>query len=93
MSVKHVNGSNSKHSVFLYALSTCPWCRKTKDLLAELSVKYDFIDVDLLIGEDQDKVVSEIESVNPQGGFPTLVIDKTTVIVGFRPEETKEAVA
>jgi len=92
MATQHVSGKNAKHNVFLYALSTCPWCRKTKALLEELSVKFDFIDVDLLIGDEQNKVVAEIEIVNPQGGFPTLVIDKTKVIVGFRPEEIEEAV-
>jgi glutaredoxin len=93
MSIKHVDGKNSKHSVFLYALSTCPWCRKTKALLDELNVKYDYIDVDLISGEEQDKVVAEIEAVNPQGGFPTIVIDKTNVIVGFRPEDIQAALA
>ncbi|AKL97771.1 glutaredoxin family protein [Endomicrobium proavitum] len=93
MSIHHVDGTNAKNSVFLYALSTCPWCKKTKALLNELNVKYDYIDVDLIIGAEQDKVVADIEAVNPQGGFPTLVINKTNVIVGYRPEEIKEALA
>lgn len=91
MAVKHVDGSNDKHSVFLYALSTCVWCKKTKQLLGELNVKYDYIDVDLVSGEEQDKVMQEIEAVNPQGGFPTMVVDKSNAIVGYKPEEIKEA--
>ena len=87
MNVKHVEGSNKTKSVFLYALSTCVWCKKTKQLLTDLNVMYDYLDVDLLIGEEQTKAMSEIEAVNPQGGFPTMVIDKTKAIVGFRPEE------
>jgi len=87
MSVKHVDGTNSKKSVFLYALSTCVWCKKTKQLLSDLKVKYDYIDVDLLVGDEQVKIMSEIEVVNPQGGFPTMVINKTKAIVGFKPEE------
>ena len=93
MSVKHehVSGSNSKNNVMLYALSTCPWCKKTKGLLDELDVKYDYIDVDLVIGDEQDKIVEDIEKVNPEGGFPTMVINKTSVIVGYRPDEIKAA--
>ena len=86
-SKKHVAGKKSKDSVFLYALSTCPWCKKTKILLEDLSITYDYIDVDLLVGDDQNEVVAEIEAINPQGGFPTLVINKTEVIVGYKPEE------
>ena len=86
-SKKHVSGNKSKDLVFLYALSTCPWCKKTKTLLNDLSVTYDYIDVDLLVDGEQDEVVAEIESINPQGGFPTLVINKTEVIVGYKPEE------
>jgi len=45
-------GKNKGHIV-LYALSTCPWCRKTKKLLEDLSVEYYFGDVDLM--NDADK--------------------------------------
>ncbi|MCL2485629.1 MAG: glutaredoxin family protein [Endomicrobia bacterium] len=93
MSVKHVAGKKSEKSVLLYALTTCPWCRKTKSLLTDLGIAYDYLDVDLLAGEEQDKAVSEVEAVNPQGGFPTLVINKTEVIVGYKPEEITAALA
>lgn len=91
MTVKHVDGSNDKNKVMLYALSTCVWCRRTKQMLDELNVKYDYIDVDMLAGEEQEKVLKDIEAVNPQGGFPTMVINSTKAIVGFKPEEIKEA--
>ena len=37
----------------LYALSTCVWCRRTKQLLDQLGVEYDYVDVDLLEGGDK----------------------------------------
>ena len=43
-----VEGKNKKHRVMLYALSTCIWCKKTKKLLDNLDVCYDFVFVDLL---------------------------------------------
>jgi glutaredoxin len=79
--------------VMLYALSTCGWCAKTKDLLRELGVDFDYTYVDLLEGHDQDKVLNEVEKWNPKGSFPTLVIGNRKSIVGFREEEIREALA
>ena len=53
MAVEHVDGKN-KGKVMLYALSTCGWCMKTKDLLRELDVAFDFTFVDLLEDKEQD---------------------------------------
>ena len=47
MALQHVPGKNMG-DLKLFALSTCPWCRKTKQLLDELGVEYNFVDVDLL---------------------------------------------
>jgi glutaredoxin len=91
--IKHVEGKIDKNSVFLYTLSTCVWCKKTKQLLIDLGVKYDYIDVDLLIGAEQEKIVREIAAVNPQGGFPTILINKTKTIVGYQPDAIKESLA
>ncbi|MDR2426656.1 MAG: glutaredoxin family protein [Endomicrobium sp.] len=90
MTVKHVEGVNKKNDVFLYALSTCIWCKRTRALLEEISVDYDYEYVDLLAVEDKDKAMNEIEAVNPDGGFPTMIINKIKVIVGFKPEEILE---
>ena len=75
----------------LYALSTCGWCKKTKALLNELGVEYDYTDVDLLVGEEQDAVVKEIVKYNPSSNFPTLVIDSQKCIVGFKEDDIREA--
>ncbi|MDJ0828637.1 MAG: glutaredoxin domain-containing protein, partial [Desulfobacterales bacterium] len=39
--------------VKLYTLSTCSHCKSTKKLLAKCTVKYEFVDVDLLDGEER----------------------------------------
>ena len=90
MAVEHVNG-NDKGSVMLYALSTCGWCAKTKELLKQMGVKFDFVYVDLLEGEDQDDVMKVVEKWNPNGSFPTLVINNSRSIIGFREHEIREA--
>jgi glutaredoxin len=90
MAVEHVSGKN-KGRVILYALSTCGWCNKTKELLRQLGIEFDFVYVDLLEGAEQDRVMNTIEKWNPKGSFPTLVINDKKSIVGFREQEIREA--
>ena len=74
----------------MYALSTCIWCKKTRELLTALGVSFDYIYVDLLKGEDRSKAIEQVKHYNPSTSFPTLVIgDKS--IVGFREKEIREA--
>jgi len=75
----------------LYALSTCGWCARTKDLLKELGVAFDFAYVDLLDGKEQDDAMNQVEKWNPSGSFPTLVINNKRSIVGFKEQEIREA--
>ncbi len=89
--VKSVKGQKNKPRVMLYALSTCIWCRKTKKLLEGLDMAYDFVDVDLLEGEQEQAIMDEIKKLNPSCTFPTMVIDGQQVIVGFKEKEIKEA--
>jgi glutaredoxin len=90
MVTEHVAGKN-RGAVRLYALSTCGWCARTKDLLKELGVEFDFTYVDLLEGKEQDDAMDLVERWNPTGSFPTLVIDNRKSIVGFRENEIREA--
>ncbi|MDD1718269.1 MAG: glutaredoxin family protein [Methanoregulaceae archaeon] len=86
----HVPGRNAGN-VILYALSTCVWCEKTKRLLTELGVEFSYLYVDLLEQDELEKILGEIEKFNPKGSFPTLVIDGSRSIVGFREEEIRRA--
>ena len=89
MDIKHVDGKH-KGEVFLYALSTCGWCKKTKGFLSEQGVEYSYVDVDLVPAAEQDKVVADVKRWNPSCSFPTIVIDDTTCIVGFQLDKIKE---
>ena len=89
MGVEHVSG-NKKGTVMLYALSTCGWCKRTKELLREIGVEFDFTFVDLLEGKEQDTAMDTVERFNPSGSFPTLVINDKKCIVGFKEQEIRE---
>lgn len=76
--------------VKLYALSTCFSCKRVKKLLADCSVQFEFQDVDLLPGPQQDALMEEVKKINPRCSFPTIVIGET-VIVGFKEGEIRKA--
>ena len=92
MNVIHVDGKK-KGKVMLYALSTCGWCKKTKSLLNELGVAYDYIDVDLLRGSEQTAVIVEVKRHNPDCNFPTMVINDLKCIVGFKEDDIRQEFA
>ncbi len=88
MEIVHVDGTD-KGSVLLYALSTCIWCKRTKRLLNDLGVKYRYIDVDLLKGEEKASVKDEMRKWNPDVTFPTIVIDDETVLINYQEEKIR----
>jgi glutaredoxin-like protein NrdH len=90
MEVHKVEGRNAGE-IFLYALSTCGWCRKTKNLLRELGVAFSYVDVDLLDDEDQRKVEEEVRRWNPPCTFPTIVVNGSSCIVGYDETKIREA--
>ncbi len=92
MPMEHVEGKD-KGKVVLYALSTCGWCKKTKELLKELEVEFSYIYVDLLKGEERSNIIEQVKNYNKQLSFPTLVIDDKKTIVGFNEDGIKEALA
>jgi len=96
MSVKehmqHVEGTK-KGGIILYALSTCAWCKKTKALLNDLQADYYYVDVDLLADADKEEAITAISTWNPACSFPTLVIDNSRCIVGFKEQEIRGVIA
>ncbi len=83
---------HSRHSIMLYALSTCIWCKKVKRFLDSLGVSYEFVDVDRLSGQDKARAMAELKKFNPRCTFPTMVIGDSMCIVGFKEEQIREAV-
>lgn len=87
----YVPGARSNHAVTFYGLSTCIWCRKTRQFLEEQGVAFDYIYVDLLEGQEQEEAKRQVRQWNPAISFPTIVIDGTQCIVGYNPQKLKKA--
>jgi glutaredoxin-like protein NrdH len=91
MDISKVAGKNNKHKVFLYALSTCVWCKMTKQYLNDNGIEYEYVDVDLCSEEDKRKIHEVILSKGGSLSYPTAIVDDKKVITGFRKDLLKEA--
>ena len=74
----------------MFALSTCGWCKKTKQYLKDLGLEFYYIDIDSLEGSDRDDAEEELAKWYPSLSFPTIVVNNTDCIVGFQPEKILE---
>jgi len=86
-----VEGKNKKHKVLMYALSTCAWCKLTKQFLRDNNIEYEYVDVDLCSEKDREKVRKDIRSRGREPTYPTLIIDDKILITGFRKDKISEA--
>jgi glutaredoxin-like protein NrdH len=86
-----IPGKKKVHHVKIFTLSTCGWCKKTKELLKALDVQYEYVDVDTLSGDELIEASSEVKKYNPYRTYPTIIIDNGKhVILGFNDKEIKE---
>ena len=86
-----VEGRNIS-DIRIYTLSTCGWCKKTKRFFNDNHIAYSYIDVDLLPPKEAGAVVEEQMKYNPNGSFPTIVIDSDRCIIGYNEAELKELI-
>lgn len=85
-----VPGSNSKHHVLMYAISTCGWCKRAKKFLKDNNVKFEYIDIDLCSNEEKQKIREDIQTRGGQLVYPTLIIDNKTLLNGAPQDKLRE---
>jgi len=90
MKVEKVPGNNKKNKVFLYALSTCAWCKMTKQFLKDNEIEYEYVDVDKCDDEDLDKIKKDVLSKGGSLSYPITIVNDKTLINGFRKDKIKE---
>lgn len=74
----------------VYALSTCPYCKRTRRFLDENKIAYDCVEVDLLDDAKQDEALEEVERITGRRSFPVVIIG-SEVIVGHDEEKLRKA--
>ncbi|MEZ4527562.1 MAG: glutaredoxin family protein [Desulfobacterales bacterium] len=80
----------TEKNVQIYSLSTCSHCKSVKKFLNDCTVQYDFVDVDLLEGDERRAIIEDVKKLNPKCSFPTIIIGKK-IIVGYKEKEIREA--
>ncbi|HEY3317852.1 MAG TPA: glutaredoxin family protein [Coriobacteriia bacterium] len=75
--------------VKVYALSTCPYCKMTKQYLSENGVAFEHTDVDMLDGEERQKAIDTVKRLSGGTSFPVVDVDGE-VVVGFDKAKLKE---
>jgi glutaredoxin-like protein NrdH len=91
MPFSKVQGKNNQHKVTIYALSTCVWCKMTKQYLKDNSVEFEYLDVDLCSAEEKEQARQKILGKGGALSYPTTIVDDQKVITGFRKDLLKEA--
>lgn len=86
-----VSGPRADNLVIFYGLSTCIWCKRTRQFLEEQGVQFDYIYVDLLEGDEREEVLAQVRRWNPAVSFPTVVVNGTQCVVGYDKEALKRA--
>jgi len=81
---------DAKEKPMVYALSTCPYCKRTKRFLDSHKIDYDLVDVDLLDDSKQDEVMVKVEKITGRRSFPVVIVGKE-IIVGHDEDKLKKA--
>lgn len=83
-----VEGTRKQYSeIFLFAISTCMWCKKGKRWLEKHGWGFSYLYIDKIPVEEKNKLKKDIEEafgVKPR--FPFLVVNKYQCDSGFNPD-------
>ena len=74
--------------VYMYTLSTCPWCIGTERWFTERHIPFQYTDYDVARKETQAKIVAEMEAAGASG-FPFVRIGDD-IVQGYKPARFKE---
>ena len=86
-----VVGENNRHGVFMYAISTCAWCKRAKKFLEDNKIEYEYVDIDLCGREDREKIRSDILRRGGRLSYPSIIVDDKIMITGFQEYKIREA--
>ena len=86
-----IKGINKTHKIFLYTLSTCGWCNKTKNFLKDVTVEYEYLDVDTANSEERSEAYRTMKKIGLSPTFPAIIVNDKKFINGYKPDLIKEA--
>ena len=83
----HEKGARRDHSVVVYALSTCGFCKRALAFLRDKSVDFRYVFVDNLPTDVKNALKEELRRrYRITVLFPTIVLDEAEALSGFDRE-------
>ncbi len=87
MALKPENVPNT----FIYALSTCHHCKRTREFLDSHKIPYTLIYIDTYPKQLYKILLEKLKVYNPRGSYPTIRLANGQIITGFREQALREA--
>ncbi|MFA5099411.1 MAG: glutaredoxin family protein [Candidatus Omnitrophota bacterium] len=75
----------AEKTVKVFALSTCPWCRKAKQFFKDHNIPFEDIEFDQCEGQMQKDALAEMKRYGAGDSFPFVLIGDEPV-EGYNPE-------
>lgn len=72
--------------VKMYTLSTCLWCKRTKQFFADRKIPFEAVDYDKVDEAEQERIMAEMRGNGGGGSFPYVIIG-FDVVQGYEPDE------
>jgi glutaredoxin len=72
--------------VKMYTLSTCLWCKRTKQFFADRKIPFEAVDYDKADEAEQERIMAEMRENSGGGSFPYVCIG-SDVVQGYEPDE------
>lgn len=86
-----VPGQRNNHTITVYALSTCGFCKRALAFLNNYSFAHRYIYVDLIPLETKNEIKEALKNkFKVNIAFPFAVIDETKYLVGFTEADWKK---
>lgn len=76
----------SEKKVTIYALSTCPWCKKAKKFFTEKEIPVDYIEYDKVDEETRNLIKEDCKSYMEELGFPVVKVGED-VVIGYNTKK------
>jgi glutaredoxin len=85
--IVHVKGDrDQKEELFLFAISTCIWCKRGKRWLDDRGFSYSYLDIDKIPVQEKNLIRQELGKIlGETPSMPFLIIDDRTYHSGYVP--------
>ncbi|MFW9903541.1 MAG: glutaredoxin domain-containing protein [Candidatus Thorarchaeota archaeon] len=92
--ITSVEGTKKQYQdIFLFAISTCMWCKKGKRWLNKKGYSYSYLDIDKIPVKEKNQLKKDIENVfGVKPRFPFLIVNKVKCDSGYNPDIWEELI-